>query len=318
MKLKSAVLINALKVAFTQLKTNMSSTDDAVVFTQQTKMIAEQLAKLKIKTDSIGVDNAAVFTQQLKMITAQLAKIKLQMEEGEFVIFKEFDDTVGGVDSAVFSFFKVLTDSAAIAENAVIQFNKTLSDAAAITDDDVISFDKTSADNVGITDPLVKSFAQQLADNILAAEDAASLGIGKPLSESPSITDSPIPLFGKGLSETPTFSDVITARALTKALANNVDATDDVDGEASILDDQEMQFIKNTTNVATVAEVIAIITAYSRTFSDSSGVTDGDVLSFGKRPSNTIPITDAGSLRSQGYCDFTYFEGDYVGASRTF
>ena len=87
MKLKSAVLINALKVAFTQLKTNMSSTDDAVVFTQQTKMIAEQLAKLKIKTDSIGVDNAAVFTQQLKMVTAQLAKIKLQMEEGEFVIF---------------------------------------------------------------------------------------------------------------------------------------------------------------------------------------------------------------------------------------
>ena len=79
-----------------------------------------------------------------------------------------------------------------------------------------------------------------------------------------------------------------------------------------------MQFIKNTTNVATVAEIIAIITAYSRTFSDSSGVTDGDVLSFGKRPSNTIPITDAGSLRSQGYCDFTYFEGDYVGASRTF
>ena len=89
MKLKSAVLINALKVAFTQLKTNMSSTDDAVVFTQQTKIIAEQLAKLKIKTDSIGVDNAAVFTQQLKMITAQLAKIKLQMEEGEFVLFKE-------------------------------------------------------------------------------------------------------------------------------------------------------------------------------------------------------------------------------------
>ncbi len=318
MKLKSAVLINALKVAFTQLKTNMSSTDDAVVFTQQTKMIAEQLAKLKIKTDSIGVDNAAVFTQQLKMITAQLAKIKLQMEEGEFVIFKEFDDTVGGVDSAVFSFFKVLTDSAAIAENAVIQFNKTLSDAAAITDDDVISFGKVPTDDVGLTDPLIKTFAQQLADNILAVEDGAAFGVSKPLSESPSVTDSPVPLFGKGLSEAAAFTDEVNTRALTKALANSVNATDDVDGEASILDDQEMQFFKNTTNVATVAEIIAIVTAYSRTFSDSFGVTDGDVLNFGKRPLDTIPITDAGSLRSQGYCDFTYFEGDYVGASRTF
>ena len=44
----------------------------------------------------------------------------------------------------------------------------------------------------------------------------------------------------------------------------------------------------------------------------------GKVPNFGKRPLDTIPITDAGSLRSQGYCDFTYFQEDYVGASRTF
>ena len=79
-----------------------------------------------------------------------------------------------------------------------------------------------------------------------------------------------------------------------------------------------MQFIKNTTNVATVAEIIAIVTAYSRTFSDSFGVTDGDVLNFWKTTIRYDPDNRRGVFKSQGYCDFTYFEGDYVGASRTF
>ena len=105
---------------------------------------------------------------------------------------------------------------------------------------------------------------------------------------------------------------------MLKTLTNLVTVPADVDGEASVLDDQEMQFIKNTTNIATITEVIALATTFNRAFADSFGVTDGDVLDFGKRPSNTASMTDAGSLRNQGYADFTYFQEDYVGASRTF
>ena len=146
-----------------------------------------------------------------------------------------------------------------------------------------------------------------------------SKGFPREFTEAPALTDTLGPIgLGKGLNETPALTDAINARALTKALANSVDATDDVDGAASILDDQEMQFVKNTTNIATITEVIAIATTFNRAFADSFGVTDGDVLDFGKRPSDTTSMTDAGSLRSQGYCDFTYFQEAYVGASRTF
>jgi len=280
MKLKSAVFLNAFTLALTHLKT--------------------------------------------KMTVAQLAKLELKVEQGMFALFTELGsgvnaaDNVGGVDAAVLHFFKTLTDSAALAEDAVLAFNKAVSETIGVAEENIISYGKPLGDATAITDVLVKNFPRSFADSFSVAEDAASLGLGKIFSETPAITDVLRPSAGKGLSETPAFTDAITARALTKALANSVDATDDVDGEASILDDQEMQFVKNTTNVATITEVIAIATTFNRAFADSFGVTDGDVLDFGKRPSDTTSMTDAGSLRSQGYCDFSYFQEAYVGASQTF
>jgi len=35
-------------------------------------------------------------------------------------------------------------------------------------------------------------------------------------------------------------------------------------------------------------------------------------------PDDEASLTDAGSYRSQNYCDFAYFAEDYVGASGTF
>ena len=134
-----------------------------------------------------------------------------------------------------------------------------------------------------------------------------------------------------------------------------------------------MQFIKNTTNIATVADSFARVVSFIRTFSDNPGLTDTDTLEIGKilsenpafsdtnyvnfgklleetpgisevfslqvtlNPFSDTPgitdsadivpnkvfteapsLTDAGALRSQGYCDFTFFAEDYVGAARTF
>jgi len=280
MKLKSAVFLNAFNLALTHLKT--------------------------------------------KMTVAQLAKLDLKVEQGMFALFTELGsgvnaaDNVGGVDAAVLHFFKTLTDSAALAEKAVFVFNKELTEAAGVTDSHIVSYGKVPEDTAAVTDVLSKGFPRAFADSA-AITDVLSKGFPREFTEAPALTDTLGPIgLGKGLNETPALTDAITARALTKALANSVDATDDVDGAASILDDQEMQFVKNTTNIATITEVIAIATTFNRAFADSFGVTDGDVLDFGKRPSDTTSMTDAGSLRSQGYCDFTYFQEAYVGASRTF
>lgn len=283
MRLKSAVLIDALKVALTQLRTTMSAAD--------------------------------------------YQGLKVKVESGNFLIFAEFldnfvvEDGVGSSDGAVFAFFKTLTDNASVAESAALAFSKALTDGVSLSDADEITkqVNRPVADTAFVTDPISKLFSTGFADGIFAAEDAASLEAGKGLSETPVAADQINTFaFGKGLSEAPVAADQINTIAITKLLTDLVDATDDIDGAATTLDDQEVQFTKVTTNTAALTDLFARQVAYARAFLDTSGVTDDEVLSFGKRPSDTTSFTDAGSLRSQGYCDFTYFAEDYVGASRTF
>jgi hypothetical protein len=53
-------------------------------------------------------------------------------------------------------------------------------------------------------------------------------------------------------------------------------------------------------------------------FSHSTSVDDTFSLQPGKHLTDNIDTGDTGSLRSQGYADFSYFAEDYVGDSRTF
>ena len=281
MKLKSAVFVNALKVAFKQLRTTMSA--------------------------------------------AEYQSIRVTAEAGNFMLFAEFIDNftvkdgVGSNDGAVLAFFKTLTDNSAAAEQATLAFNKTLTDNSVIADQVAKSFSRPVSDTAFITDPLAKSFSTGFSDSTGISEDAALLEISKILSEAPSIADEFKFLpFGKNPSDAPVATDVITSRAFTKLLTDIVDSTDDIDGAASTQDDQELQFAKVTINIASLTDVLALATTFNRAYTDAFGATDGDVLNFGKRPSETTSTTDAGSLRNQGYADFTYFQEDYVGASRTF
>lgn len=55
-----------------------------------------------------------------------------------------------------------------------------------------------------------------------------------------------------------------------------------------------------------------------REVSDSVSVSDITFLSIGKGFTDTMSVSDAGSIRMQNYCDFSYFDEDYVGTSTTF
>jgi len=52
--------------------------------------------------------------------------------------------------------------------------------------------------------------------------------------------------------------------------------------------------------------------------SDSIRVSDTTFLSIGKVFADTMSVSDSGSIRMQNYCDFDYFDEDYVGTSTTF
>lgn len=58
--------------------------------------------------------------------------------------------------------------------------------------------------------------------------------------------------------------------------------------------------------------------ALTRGVSNVTLVGDAKTLSFTGSRVESISTQDAGSLRSQGYCDFSYFAEDYVGAALAF
>jgi len=171
-------------------------------------------------------------------------------------------------------------------------------------------------DGVGTSDGAVLSVFKTFTDDSSAAEDA-TLAFFKVLAENGYVSEKHIFDFFKTLTDTATVTSNFTSTR-TKILTDQTTVTDDLDGEATTADDQEMQFAKVTGNIAAAIDTLNLAVNYNRAFTDSYGVTDSDVLNFGKRPSDTTSMTDVGSLRSQGYADFTYFAEDYVGASRTF
>ena len=250
--------------------------------------------------------------------------VKATFETGEFLITSAFLDSlaaldgVGTSDGAVLSVFKTFTDDSSAAEDATLAFFKVLADNGYVSEEHIFDFFKPLTDTATVLDPISKNFSTGFAD-AYGASEVSTLTLGKVANDSFSTNDL---LFvkhpNKGLNEAPTAVDAIDAFAISKVLADQATVTDDLDGEATTEDDQEMQFAKVTGNIAAATDALNFAVSYNRAFTDSYGVTDGDVLNFGKRPSDTTSMTDVGSLRSQGFADFTYFAEDYVGASRTF
>ena len=335
--------------------------------------------------------------KQLKInVTAEQLPILMAIEVGHFLTEIDIEgdvyiqDGIGAVDGALLHFFKTLTDNPTLADNAVTAFNKVLAENPSVSEAQVFDFYKSLTDTAVATDAYVPNFGKALTEppvavdiytyafNKVTADGAVATesdfkAVAKVLAENPTLADTNVLSFFKNISENPNFTDAINTLAITKLLADTVGATDDLDAAASILDDQEMQFTKITTNATTVADSFARVVAFLRSFSETPGLTDVNTLGIGKTVSenpafsdtnyvnfgklladtpsigdvfalqltlspftetpgvtdsaDVVPnkvftelpsLTDAGSLRSQGYCDFTFFAEDFVGASRNF
>jgi hypothetical protein len=348
-------------------------------------------------TSVVAIAALEAALKQLRITaTAKQLPILMAIEVGHFLteIIVEGNayvkDGVGAEDGFVYQFLKTLTDNPVLIDNAVTAFYKVLADNPSVSDTDVIHFYKNLAENPTAADTHFSDIGKPITENPNAT-DAHAYALGKPFAhaaaivdtdfkavakfftENPAMADTNILSFFKNLSENPNFTDTINTLALTKALTDGVNATDDLDAAASILDDQEMQFVKNTTNTAAITDAFARVVAFARSFSETPALTDVNILGIGKTASenpafsdtnyvnfgkllseqpnitdllalqvtlspfteapgvtdsaDVVPnkvftelpsLTDAGSLRSQGYCDFTFFAEDFVGASRNF
>jgi hypothetical protein len=149
------------------------------------------------------------------------------------------------------------------------------------------------------------------ADTFILA-DATSVSANKVLTDTTSLSDSVLTVLifirdfadtttttdAKTLLISPAYSDTFTTtdtatRSISKALSDSF-ALNDLSDAAG----PEWSFSDYTNNVVSTS--------------------DSSVVSNGKGLSDSLSSSDSGTLRSQGYCDFTYFAEDYVGESRTF
>jgi hypothetical protein len=223
--------------------------------------------------------SAIAFKKAVAAVTFQKAVAAINFQKA--VASVALRKAVAKIEFGVFLIFKFITDNIGTTETVSKAISKTLSDSQDITDN-------------------VSTNVQKIRTDTFAATDSVSTEAGKVLSDSGSLADS-IDTFaiGKGLSEYPILSES-RSTDFHKIINEAFYATDDLDGEATAQDDQEMTFVKVRTDLTGVTDVISILLNQVRLLADSS------------------TVSDSGSLRSQGYVSFDYMAEDFVGASRTF
>ena len=157
------------------------------------------------------------------------------------------------------------------------------------------------------------------------ASDSANISIGKnPSTDNISISDAaPTNFIGKNLvTDFLTVSDPFDRTvAYNRVFTDPISATDDIDGAASLEDDQVAQFFKNL-----AAELLNISDGIPATSigknPDTEQLSISDVLTvasaFARTLTETPTVADTGSLLFITYVDSSYFSEDYAGTATIF
>ena len=303
----------------------------------------------KLLTDNLWVtddiDGAASILDDQEM---QYGKITTDQSFASESLYRQvafsrnFSDQPAAAENLDYAFGKSLSDTPSASESLYrqVDFTRAFLDNSVSVDTFTkqVAFSRAFSDSSDAADTFYRqvAFSRSFTDTSVALDSIDNV-FGKALADTSSASENLDYSFGKGLSDAPSASDDVDKLETTKLLTDTVGVTDDIDGSASIQDDQEMQFTKIRTDVGNVAENFTRQVDFSRAFTDSNEISESLTQSFGKLLTNTsnvsesialqtsvaLPddeasLTDAGSYRSQNYCDFAYFAEDYVGASGTF
>lgn len=194
--------------------------------------------------------------------------------------------------------YKLVSDSSVVVDDAVLAFGKALADTATVTESKALTLTKPRADTATVAD----SFSR-------------AVGYIRSFADTYSVSDAEVIDFIKRAYDTFTVTDDITTITFAKFLADGVAMNDAFDAT----DGSQWAFTKGVSNIVFAGDTFARAVDYVRSFDDATGtVTDANYLAFVKSLADNTTASDTGSLRSQGYCDFSYFAEDYVGDSRTF
>lgn len=274
-------------------------------------------------------------------ISAAVTSLSLKAEVVVGFFVRQFfvTDEATLSETQAFSVSKSLTETPSAIDVPAITLLKQASDSGALTDDDVLTIIKGLTETPAVTEAHIFAFAKFLSDSG-SFTDLPVLQPTKVLTETPSVTDDDtldvvkvagddtnydycdITYFAEDYVEGDRTDRAFVAEnnvvQITKFLTDQTFVTDDLDGQASAEDDQEIAFVKTRTDIGVASDAFDRTVVYLRDFAENGSASESAVKLTTKIHSDSGAVSDSGDLRSQGYCDFTYFAEDYVGASRTF
>lgn len=193
-----------------------------------------------------------------------------------------FKKAIAKISFGNFVLWRFFYDSTTVDDQATKTSGKSLSESPEVTDAHAKASSKSFSDALSITDFVTILLNQiKVFSDFFAASDNQTLNIHKKPNDAVAFTEA-------------------QAKNVAKVINETFYATDDLDGEASADDEQNITFVKVRSEIVPVTDAVSILFNQGRIFADSSAT------------------SDSGSLRSQGYVSFDYFSEDYVGASRTF
>lgn len=245
--------------------------------------------------------------------------------------------------------FKLLRDSAAVADVLALAAQKLLTENLQATDAPSLEPRKQLTESVGTTDELTRTlvFLRNFADEasvvdassieftfglkreFLTADAQLFLGITKPIADGVAMNDGTdvgdgsTYSFSKGISNV-AFAGDTSARTAAKGLSDSTALSDVTTRSAAkgLSDTTTALEVLNRAVTKLLADsssaVDSLAVSFSRPLADASSVIDNDFWTFSSSRVESISVPDSGFLRSQNYCDLSYFAEDYVGVSQSF
>lgn len=220
------------------------------------------------------------------------ATIGLIAELGQFVEVLFKTDDVGLTDAQKQAFYKVSTDAyvaldkyiatvtkgridgAALAEHEFAAVSKVLGDVSDLLDAYKATIHKPFYEQVTGLEDYVYVFAKKAPENFVTPTDRIDTkGTTKPRFDAYVVGDEDTVQFAKDRQDVSTFADYRYGY-IQKVLTDTLNVTDDIDGAASIDDDQEVQFFKVMGELTATLDEFYRFMAFVRAFSDDVGFSD--------------------------------------------
>ena len=213
-------------------------------------------------------------------------------------------------DAQTFSVAVSKSDGGSVLESASLDLYKAVSDASSVSESIAIAMD----------------YVRSLGDSSSALEDL-SVAIDKVFADAAGVSDviNILLIFNIGLADSAVIND-------DQILSSGI-STFDV-GTTS--DNQNSDFLKSISDLPFLTDLADLVATYNRLIGevaliidlpsigierpldDISSSEDDAVKLTAKNENDASLVADSGTLRSQDYCEFSYFAEDYVGEFRQF